>query len=127
MDGSSIGNPGEAGIGGVLRDSSSKVLGMFSKFVGTCDSIIAELCAIHRTVSLVASSNSLFDKEVDFISDSKKAIDWINAEGIGSLCHMQLISSIRDLAQSLGNVRIVFNSRASNFLVDSLAKKGARQ
>ncbi|KAK3170499.1 hypothetical protein Dsin_032530 [Dipteronia sinensis] len=52
VDGSSRGNPGSAGIGGVLRDSSGKILGSFSLNVGYQDEITAELLAIHKAVNL---------------------------------------------------------------------------
>ncbi|KAK3197990.1 hypothetical protein Dsin_021405 [Dipteronia sinensis] len=48
VDGSSMGNPGRASIGGVLRDYFGKVLGMFSLQVGVMDAISAEILAIHK-------------------------------------------------------------------------------
>ncbi|KAK3205181.1 hypothetical protein Dsin_019227 [Dipteronia sinensis] len=52
VDGSAMGNPGIAGIGGVLRDKSGKVWGLFFAFVGRLDSMAAEILAIQRVVSM---------------------------------------------------------------------------
>ncbi|KAK3222181.1 hypothetical protein Dsin_009206 [Dipteronia sinensis] len=125
VDGSAKGNPGSAGIGGVLRDNLGKVLGLFSENVGVLDSISTELLAIHRAVSLCADITSLIVKEIDIISDSKVAVSWINSEGLGSLKHIKLIYEIRSLLNNLHNARVLFNSRASNSFADSLAKKGS--
>ena len=38
QDGSSRGNPGPAGMGGVLRDSKGKILCLYSEYVGIADS-----------------------------------------------------------------------------------------
>ncbi|KAK2637967.1 hypothetical protein Ddye_025762 [Dipteronia dyeriana] len=59
VDGSSKGNPRDAGIGGVLRDSMGKVLCLFSYYVGVEDANTAEALAIHRAYFLI-SSNSCF-------------------------------------------------------------------
>ncbi|KAK1591022.1 hypothetical protein Q3G72_001013 [Acer saccharum] len=125
VDGSSFGNPGAAGVGGVLRDSSGKVVGMFSEFVGNLDAITAEILAIHRAVSLVAATNALYDKEVDFTSDSKSAVEWINSNDMGNVYHLQLIADTRDLIHSLPNSRLTFHPRISNSFADSLARRGA--
>ncbi|KAK3193998.1 hypothetical protein Dsin_025308 [Dipteronia sinensis] len=125
VDGSSRGNPGDSGIGGVLRDGSGKVHGLFFEFVGVSDSIIAELLAIHKTISLCSSSPFFHDKEVIFISDSKATVSWINAEGIGSLTHVHLIYDICNVLNNLWNARVIFNSRSSNSFADSLAKMGS--
>ncbi|XVE66909.1 hypothetical protein DITRI_Ditri08aG0118000 [Diplodiscus trichospermus] len=42
VDGASAGNPGMGGIGGVLRDHSSKINLVFSKHIGVTDSSVAE-------------------------------------------------------------------------------------
>ena len=46
VDGAVRGKLGMAEIGGVLRNSRGEVLFMFSKHVGVCDSIEAEVLAI---------------------------------------------------------------------------------
>ncbi|KAK2644337.1 hypothetical protein Ddye_019532 [Dipteronia dyeriana] len=77
------GNPGNVGIGGVFRDNSGKVLGLFSDHVGTLDSISIEILAIHRVVTFYAKMTSLVGREIDIISDSKVAAAWLNSKGVG--------------------------------------------
>ncbi|KAK2660968.1 hypothetical protein Ddye_007501 [Dipteronia dyeriana] len=71
VDGSSRGNPGEGSVGGVLRDHTGKMLGLFSEFVGTLDSITVEILALHKAVSLCSNSPFFYVQEVDFINDSR--------------------------------------------------------
>ncbi|KAK3221063.1 hypothetical protein Dsin_015033 [Dipteronia sinensis] len=125
MDGSSRGNPGAVGIGGVLRDNSGKVLRMFSEFVGILSSNSAELLAIHRSDSLCANSTFFYGKDLDFVSDSKVVDPWINSEGLGSLNHVQLIYDIWVCLNSLRNGWVIFNTRSSNSFADQLVKKGS--
>ena len=58
MDGGSRGKPGLAGIGGVLHNCKGKVLIMFSKYVGVCDSNEAEVLAILEGLHLFSSRYS---------------------------------------------------------------------
>ncbi|KAK3218848.1 hypothetical protein Dsin_012818 [Dipteronia sinensis] len=92
VDGSARGNPGSAGIGGVMRDNSGKVL---------------------------------IGKKIDIVSDSKVAVSWVNSEGIGILKHVETIFNIRNMLCILGNTQVIFNSRDSNYFVDTPAKKGS--
>ncbi|KAK2655120.1 hypothetical protein Ddye_008172 [Dipteronia dyeriana] len=74
VDGSASGAPGNAGIRGVLRNSSGLMLGMFSLYVGSGDSRMAEMLAIHKAISLCAHSIALIGKEIDIVSDSAEAV-----------------------------------------------------
>ncbi|XP_075499183.1 uncharacterized protein LOC142537561 [Primulina tabacum] len=46
VDGSSRGNPGESSVGGVVRDSSGRVVLSFSEFIGVGTNVRAELWAV---------------------------------------------------------------------------------
>ncbi|XP_019053610.1 PREDICTED: uncharacterized protein LOC109114826 [Nelumbo nucifera] len=46
FDGSSEGNPGPSGVGGVFRDENGKVIALFSGPIGNGDSLRAEICAL---------------------------------------------------------------------------------
>ncbi|KAK0574763.1 hypothetical protein LWI29_028697 [Acer saccharum] len=127
VDGSARGNPGSAGIGGVLRDFRGKVIGSFSKFVGIADAITAEIFAIHQACVLCANSSALMGKQITIISDSKGAVSWVNSSSFGSLKHVNVIYDIRNFLRSLGRTVVIFNPRSSNCFADSLAKKGSNQ
>ena len=116
---------GQAGIGGVLRDSLGKIRCIFSEKVGCCDAISAEIMAIVRACHLCASSPNLKDKRIVFVSDSKEVVSWINSNGVGSWQHMNQIMDIRNLLGVLNQSHVEFNLRDYNTYADGLAKKGA--
>ncbi|KAK3213079.1 hypothetical protein Dsin_017785 [Dipteronia sinensis] len=124
VDGSAKCALGRAGIGGVLCDARGKVLCLFSAFVGARDAIAAEMLAIQKAVNLYASKTTFVGRDIVIVSDSKSAVDWVNESGIG---HINLVDSIYDIRSKLdylGNTKVIYNSRATNLLADSLAKKG---
>ncbi|KAK1562612.1 hypothetical protein Q3G72_014800 [Acer saccharum] len=125
VDGSARGNPGNAGVGGVLRDNSGKVLGLFSASVGMLDSNSAELLAIHKAVSLCTMSVYLHGVEIEIVSDSFVVVDWVNSSGVGCLEHVNTIFDIRNALANLGNTRVIFNPRSSNTFADALSKNGS--
>ena len=47
----------------------------------------------------------------------------MNDTGLGNLVHLDCIREIRQWLSSLGNVKVIYNSRISNTLADSLAKR----
>ncbi|KAK3220256.1 hypothetical protein Dsin_014226 [Dipteronia sinensis] len=124
-DGSARGNPGEAGIGGVLRNNSSRILGLFLLYVGIKDSSLAEILAIHRAATLCSQSASLRNKEIDIVSDSSEAVSWVNTEGPGNLEFLNIIYETRHAMSLLGNTTVSYNPRSSNTLAYSLAKHGS--
>ncbi|KAK2641042.1 hypothetical protein Ddye_022805 [Dipteronia dyeriana] len=99
--------------------------GMFSLYVGSGDSRMAEVLAIHKAISICAHSVALIGKEIDIVSDSTEAVSWVNAAGIGNLAFMNIIQEIQQCLSILGNTLIIFNFRSSNSLADSLAKNGS--
>ena len=56
VDGLARGNPGPAGIGGVLIDASGRTLCLFSYSIGIADSTLAKILSIHRAVMLISFS-----------------------------------------------------------------------
>ncbi|KAI9153915.1 hypothetical protein LWI28_018395 [Acer negundo] len=125
IDSSARCSPGDVGIGGILRNLLGKILGMFSEHIGVYDSNTAEMTAIHRAVTMCAETPGLIGKDIDIVSNSKVTVSWVNANGVGSLKHSKIIYDIRSCLISLGNSRVIFNSRASNSFADCLAKKGS--
>ncbi|KAK0608412.1 hypothetical protein LWI29_030312 [Acer saccharum] len=125
VDGSARGNPGKAGIGGVLRDASGKTLCLFSDSIGIADSILAEIIAIHRAVMLISSNQLYSHRRITILSDSKSVVSWINGVGFGNLSHVKLVYDIRQSILHRKSISIAFTPRGSNALADSLAKNGA--
>ncbi|KAK2647272.1 hypothetical protein Ddye_022467 [Dipteronia dyeriana] len=95
VDGSSRGNPGEAGIGGVLRDDNGKILGMFSYYVGVLGAMSVEIYVIHRACQLLIDKMASLDSNIIIFSDSSSVVDWCNGEEFGNFNLVLLVHDIR--------------------------------
>ena len=62
VDGSSLGKPGPAGIGGVLSDHNRMVLGLFSIPAGVKDSNEAELLAMLKHLNYLLHEKICFEE-----------------------------------------------------------------
>ncbi|KAK3199424.1 hypothetical protein Dsin_022839 [Dipteronia sinensis] len=102
VDGSVRSDPGRAGIGGVLRDSSGKVLCQFSIFLGYLDVEAAEIVAIQKAVNLCASKPSFSGRKIEVVSDSKAAVAWVNEAGFEPRMIMQTVSQ-KGVRLQMGN------------------------
>ncbi|KAK0601291.1 hypothetical protein LWI29_022842 [Acer saccharum] len=74
VDGSSCGNPGSSGIGGILRNSNGDILCLFSSFIGYGSSVEAELQAILKACQLCVSDRCPTDVSIIIESDSAVAV-----------------------------------------------------
>ena len=123
VDGSARGKPGQAGIGGIMRNSEGSTLCRFSIAVGFQNSNTDEILAIRKACELCASNPSLADRNIQIVSDSSVAVSWANnIDNFGSLTHVQTIYDIRGYLQNLKGLSIAYNPRASNEAADALAK-----
>ncbi|CAJ2636315.1 unnamed protein product [Trifolium pratense] len=75
VDGSSLGNPGRSGYGGIIRNNVGGWLYSFSGFCGITTNLKAELLAIVHGLSLTWSKGYT---KVIYESDSKVVIDLID-------------------------------------------------
>ncbi|KAK3197796.1 hypothetical protein Dsin_021211 [Dipteronia sinensis] len=124
-DGSSRGSPGQAGIGGVLRDREGRILCLFSVNMGIRDALTVEIMAIAKAIELCMTKPDVCKKDITLISDSREAVSWINRGGCGNSDHMHSVSDIRSNLIKMDQAHIIFKSRASNSVADSLAKRGS--
>ncbi|KAK2639264.1 hypothetical protein Ddye_027059 [Dipteronia dyeriana] len=124
-DGSSRGSPGEAGIGGVMRNSNGKVMCIFSSYVGIRNANTAEGQAIRMAVNLCASNPMLAGKEIFISSDSKEAVAWVYSDDFGSPDNLDYIYDIRDKLNFLVKTTVIYNPRTSNAMADLLAKRAS--
>ncbi|KAK2645440.1 hypothetical protein Ddye_020635 [Dipteronia dyeriana] len=124
VDGSSKGNPGSVGIGGVLGDSKGAVICMFSQFVGIFDSNTAKIMAIKRVMKLCFSISSLENQYIVIVNDSKSTVAWINKGDFGNVKYVKIIHDIKSLMQSM-KVEVVHDSRAYDAFADNLEKHGS--
>ncbi|KAK2639941.1 hypothetical protein Ddye_027736 [Dipteronia dyeriana] len=75
----------QAGMGGILRDCNGRVVCLFYFFIGSMDSNVVEVMAIHKAIEICSSSSFLTGQMVSIVSDSKVAVSWIHNEDFGSL------------------------------------------
>ncbi|KAK4840660.1 hypothetical protein QYF36_015006 [Acer negundo] len=81
--------------------------------------------AIARACSLLLSRTELEGKNIVVASDCLQVVPWINSSGVGDWRYVQLILEIKSFLGNLGQTMVEFNSRDTNSVADSLAKKGA--
>ncbi|KAK3206785.1 hypothetical protein Dsin_020840 [Dipteronia sinensis] len=125
VDGSTRDSPGNAGVGGVLRDANGMVLCIFSCFVGIQNSNNAKILDILKAINLCASSQYTSGREIIIASDSKVAVSWVYNDGFGSLDNIDSIYDIREKLRYLRKVIVTYNPTSTNSMVDMLAKRAS--
>ncbi|KAL4351272.1 hypothetical protein GQ457_06G023470 [Hibiscus cannabinus] len=114
---------GKAGIGGVLRDYSSKTLMYFPKSAGVVDVLSAEILALVEAMKLFGESKWVDKFKVVFECDSKLIIDWILRPHIAPVKFKRTISSFFSISNGV-EWSLQFAPRECNTMADILAKKG---
>ncbi|KAL4367022.1 hypothetical protein GQ457_05G027720 [Hibiscus cannabinus] len=112
-----------AGIRGILRDHTGKILMSFSKYIGFSDPTSAELIGILEACSSFAGSQWVGTMTLIIESDSELAINRINRTIPIPACFQELVSKCREFVQKY-NWDIVFVFRESNAEAHCLAKSG---
>ena len=98
-DGSSLGNPGRAGGGGLIKDAHGGWVKGFTRNIGVATSVEAELWALRDGLDLCLSLNIL---AVEIEIDAKVVVDWINNGNISILTFLPLLWIVgRSLVASL--------------------------
>ncbi|XP_077231884.1 uncharacterized protein LOC143864904 [Tasmannia lanceolata] len=121
FDGSSLGNPGPAGIGGVVMNSDGEVVQAYSGPIGVADSNEAEVRAAYQGILLLGServANTIVE------GDSLNVIRWLKGSAVPPWRFLHFFDEIKDItvgrSVAFQNVR-----RAANEVADKLAKAGA--
>ena len=76
-------------------------------------------------MELIAANPNLYDRDIMVVSDSKVAVSWVNNGDFGNVAQVNAIYDIREILNSSGRIKVVFDSRIFNSFADSLAKMGA--
>ncbi|XP_073129053.1 uncharacterized protein [Henckelia pumila] len=118
VDGSSRGNPGESSVGGVVWDSSGRVLAFFSEFIGLGSNVRAELWAVWRGI-LLCSNLSLFPLWIE--TDSQISIQILRSRR----CHWDLDHIVSRTRVLVRNRPVHFSHiyREGNSIADALARQ----
>ncbi|XVF79053.1 hypothetical protein PTKIN_Ptkin14bG0188900 [Pterospermum kingtungense] len=125
VDGSSLGNPGPSGIGGILRDYLGRELIKFSKFVGFSDSNMVELMAIREAVVLFVTTQWVVDESLILECDSRNAVSWVANPDTAPWRMRNLLNHICNLLKKTKAWKVTHIFRECNQVADSLAKEGA--
>ncbi|XP_075496425.1 uncharacterized protein LOC142533502 [Primulina tabacum] len=118
IDGSSRGNPGDSSVGGVVRDSSGKVVLYFSEFIGTGTNVRAELWAVWRGL-LICSDLGLFPLWIE--TDSQISLQILHSRRCcWSLDHIvtRILVLLRGRSVHLSHI-----FREGNSVADALAEE----
>lgn len=123
VDGSSLGNLGRAGIGGVLRYAGGWICG-FLGYIGEADSLKAELLALLHGIEVAWDKGA---RDVLCFSDSSLAVLAVE-KGVGQFhVYAPIIQSIRDGIQRDWRFRLAHTLREANQPANWLAKEDAKQ
>ncbi|XVF03450.1 hypothetical protein REPUB_Repub04eG0262600 [Reevesia pubescens] len=122
-DGSSIGNPGPAGAGGLIRDYNGNFLIGFSRKLGITTSMGAELWAIRDALKIAFNHGF---SNIWLETDSQVAIHLLTNCFDKSHILYVLLHDCRCLMDQL-NVQIKHTYREGNCCADMLAKNGVSQ
>lgn len=77
VDGSAKGNPGFAGIDGLLQNSDGGILALFSIYIGVLNSSIVEVLAIKEACKMVNEKAELRLVNITIESDSLNTVSWV--------------------------------------------------
>ena len=119
-DGSSLGNPGLAGGGGLIRDEMGSCVVGFSRNIGVTSSFEAELWALRDGLSICVDKNySAIEVELD----AKAIIDIFLNPNQSSSFISPLLDDYRQLASLIPRIQFKHCFREANRCADHLARK----
>ncbi|GMP59729.1 hypothetical protein CsSME_00022890 [Camellia sinensis var. sinensis] len=123
IGGSTKGDPGEGGFGGLIRDERGMwLVGYYGK-LGVCTSLEAELWAIYRGLAIAFEKGY---KDLTIETDSSSAIELLKERSVVSSSVISLVDSSKFLMQRCGYI-MQHVLREGNNSADGLAKLGANQ
>ena len=97
IDGASRGNPGPAGIGYYVVDSSNQVIAQGGEFIGFATSRVAEYFALKKGIEMAID---LGYKTPRFLSDSLMVVNQMN--GIFQVKNQDILPIYQDIQKKLG-------------------------
>lgn len=89
------------------------------------DAIEAEFLAIARAIEFCVSNPDILDKTISFSSDSREVVEWLNGSSFNRDDLLQLLLNTRSNLSKMRQTSVIYNSRGSNTMANSLAKSGA--
>jgi ribonuclease HI len=118
-DGTSRGNPGEAGIGVVLKNKANKTIEEVGQFIGETTNNVAEYRALVEGLKRALARGT---KGVEIFSDSELLVRQINGEyRVKSASLLPLYQEAMEILNGLSRWKIVHIPREKNARADALA------
>ncbi|KAK9990873.1 hypothetical protein SO802_025858 [Lithocarpus litseifolius] len=118
-DGASLGNPGKAGRGGIIRDSCGRWIKGFMRYIDISTSIIAEFWALRDGLTL-ASQLGITHLAVEL--DAKVVVDLILPRKTPKCLYTSILNDCMYLLEKFQQTVIRHVFREANRGADSLAK-----
>uniref|UniRef100_A0A2N9IH06 RNase H type-1 domain-containing protein n=1 Tax=Fagus sylvatica TaxID=28930 RepID=A0A2N9IH06_FAGSY len=123
-DGSSLGNPGLAGGGGVIRNHVGDWVGGFSRVIGVTTSVQAELRALKDGLNLAIDLGIL---HLEIEMDSLVAVEFVNSITTPNAFLSTIVTDCRSLMERFEICSLKHIFREANGCADLLAKAGCDQ
>ena len=121
-DGSSLGNPGIVGGGGLIRNENGEWVRGYARAVGATTSVIAELWALRNGIRLCIALNL---QAVIFELDAKLVVDLLSKDERLESGNDTILLDYRKGLGDIPMVRIQHCYREANKCADALARRGA--
>lgn len=123
-DGSSLGNPGLAGGGGVIRDWTGRWIVGFSRNIGIASSLMAEPWAIQYGLMPCVERNL---DMVEIEMDAKAVVDMLGNPQYCNRSISSLLEDCRKMIYEIPQFRVKHCYREANSCADFMARKGTFQ
>ncbi len=120
-DGASLGNPGIAGGGGLIRDSNGGWVGGFARAIGVTTSVQTELRALKDGLMLA------IDLGIPYLAiemDSLVAVEFVNSKTMPNVFLSAIVNDCRCLLERFERYTLHHIFREANGCADALAKAG---
>lgn len=109
--------------GGIIRDDQGRWICAFSKFVGKCNALMADIWGIYEGLKLIVARG--FER-VEINCDSLESINIIEMVGKNRSVGSNLVRQVHVLLSKLVNGEISHSFREANRCADELAKAGRK-
>ena len=121
-NGSSMGNLGRAGKGGLTRNSKGEWVSGYARAIGYTTSVMAELWALRDGINLCIDLNL---KNVIIELDAKLVVDLLMKDERRSNGNEVIIANYKECLKRIPRVKIQHCFREANKCADALARRGA--
>ena len=120
-DGGARGNPGPAGIGGVIFDEQGEVIGEVSEYIGETTNNVAEYQALLATLQ---KAQTLGAKSVDCFLDSQLVVRQMKREyKVKDARLAEIFVQVHNVSVHIGHVTFTHVPREQNKHADKLVNK----